>query len=982
MTPNVFTIPAGSPFAEMLAHGIIERRGARGNPIALADVTIFLPTRRAVRSFGDSFARILSGAALLPNMIPLGDVDEDFLLFDETSDDLVLKPAIGGIRRRLLLAALVRRWYGLKRDETLSLAQAAQLARALGGFLDEAETQEADLGALDTLVPETLAEHWAEVRSFLCLLRDEWPKLLAAEDAIEPAARRRLLLDGLTRQITASSGGGLVVAAGTTGSVPATARFLAAIAQKPNGLVVLPGLDRDMDDESWNALDPSHPQYGMKELIARMGIERKDVRDWGAPSSRRAFLLRETLRPAPTTDAWRAIAERGPEDIAKDLEGLTLVETAHSGEEAASVALILREALETEGQTAALVTPDRNLARRVAAELGRWDIAIDDSAGTPLAHTPPGTFLLLLAEAVGEGFSPVPFLALLKHPICAGGMNPTEFREMARLLDRDCLRGPRPDPGLDAIRRRVANSPSAAALLPWFDRLAEILAPLCAALDENTITIPDIAAIHASTAEALAAREDQDGAARLWHGEAGQAAAQLVAALTDEARDFAAIEPASYGPLFRILSEEAAVRPSYGRHPRLAILGPLEARLQTFDLLVLGGLNEGTWPAAASADPWLSRPMRAKLGLASPERAIGLSAHDFATLAAAPRVVLSRASKVEGAPAVESRWLQRLKQLTAGLGLRGRLDDAMPYARLATLIEEPHDYAPIKRPAPRPPVAVRPRSLSVTEIETWLRDPYAIYAKHVLGLFPLEPLDAAIGPRERGTLVHRILERFLAEPADARTGADEARALAIADAVFREAGLPLSVTAIWRPQFGKALRWFLDLERARQQTILRSAVELKGRTGFAAPAGEFVLRARADRIDILKSGDAVIVDYKTGVAPSPPQVRELLAPQLPLEGLILARGGFAGLSALATSEFLYIQLRGGAEPGKIIAIDDAARIIREVETRLAERIVAFDQSQTAYYPRVMPYRRDIEGDYDHLARFREWSLVGWEADDA
>ncbi len=987
MSAKIFTIAAGLPFAETLARGLIARFDAGNNPLALADVTIYLPTRRAVRTLGERFAQSLGGAALLPQLVPLGDIDDDEILFDPSQENLELLPAVTPLRRRLLLATLVARWERTRRDDLSDFGQAVLFARALAQFLDEAWTQEADLSALESLAPSALAQHWADVRDFLVLLRDAWPEILAAENALEPALRRRLLLDARAAHYAASPPRGPVIAAGTTGSIPATARLLAAIAHTPNGSVILPGLDQSLDEESWNGLDPGHPQYGMKDLLGRIGIARSDVQMWRAPSAAleaREFLLRETLRPAPTTDAWRAIADAPPRKttIASGLEGLSLIEAAHPGEEALAIALILREALETPRRTAALVTPDRNLARRVSAELGRWNIAIDDSAGKPLVATPPGAFLLLLAEAVSENLAPVALLALLKHPLAACGMEPSAFRRMARALDR-CLRGPRPDPGFAGLRNTIAHASKeiSADLLRWLSRLEEALVPLCAAFERNELSIPDIAEAHAKAAEALSASDTQSGAMRLWHGDAGASAAELMAALQDEARDLPPIAPRSYVSLLRTLMEEKAVRPAYGLHPRLAILGPLEARLQSFDVVVLGGLNEGTWPAAAAADPWLSRPMREKLGLSPPERAIGLSAHDFAVLAAGARVFLTRSLKSDGTPTVASRWLQRLQQLTSGLGLRDKLDDARPYLAFAARLEQPGDYAPEPRPAPKPPVAMRPRSLSITEIETWLRDPYAIYAKHVLRLKPLDPLDANVGPLERGTAIHRVLERFLKERGNETLEQSEARLAAIADEVFDDEGIPRAARALWRPRLLKASRWFVRLEAERRDIVLRSHTEIRGTLTFKSHAGDFLLRGRADRIDVLKSGGGTIIDYKTGNPPSSKQVKELLAPQLPLEGAILAAGGFEELGKLAPRELTYIQFSGGAEAGKIVAIEDVAELVREAELRLRERISQFDSEDTAYLPRVKAYRSDIVGDYDHLSRVREWSVSGWQEDE-
>ena len=629
MNPKVFTIPAGVAFAETLARGLLAQE-AGTDPLALSRATIFLPTRRSVRTMGEVFARVAGGAALLPDMRPLGDVEEDELLFDPQGD-IDLPPAINPVRRRLLLAAMIRRWDKAARKSAMSFAQSAALARGLAGFLDEAVTQGADLSHMKDLAPPSLAAHWELVWKFLDLLHTQWPRLLTTEGAIDPADHRNRSLAALAKRLDASRPTEPVIAAGSTGSIPATAELLGVIARLPKGAVILPGLDRGLDEESWNNLDPGHPQYGMKELLRRIGVEREGVKDWTEQSTSHAreTLLRETLRPAPTTDAWRALAESGGGDIAAGLDGISLIEAANPQAEAGAIAFALREVLETPKSTAALVTPDRNLARRVAAELSRWDIAIDDSAGRPLANTAPGAFLSLLAEAAADEFSPVALLALLKHPLAAGGEAPEVFRARVRELDRSALRGPRPNPGLDSVASQIEDPD----LKKWFAGVAKILRPLEEAFAETERDLAELVRVHVSVAQALAGSDGETGAQRLWRGDAGAAAAELTEALRDGAAGLPPVETRSYPALFRGLAEERAVRARYGQHPRLSILGPLEARLQSFDVVVLGGLNEGTWPRAAATDPWLSRPMREKLGLEAPERAIGLAAHDFATLA-------------------------------------------------------------------------------------------------------------------------------------------------------------------------------------------------------------------------------------------------------------------------------------------------------------------------------------------------------------
>lgn len=974
---HVFTVASGVPFAAALMRGFRARFGP--DPARLAEAVIYLPTRRAARTFAEAFAREAGGAALLPEFRPLNDADADDLSFDPADDDLDLPPAMAEMRRVLLLAALIRRW-GLNRATALSFVQAASLGASLAKVMDEVETAGADLAGLEALAPADLAAHWAEVKDFLALIRTEWPKLLAGEGVTNPAARRDRALRNLARRIGAGDGGlGIdrpVIAAGSTGSVPATAELIGAIARLPRGAVVLPGLDRGLDEESWQRLDPGHPQYGLQQLLNRMGVARAEVADWTEAPAPRQTLLREVLRPAPTTDAWRALAEQdGPEGgsaIAEDLRGLTLLEAADPAEEAAVVALALRETLQTPGKTAALVTRDRALARRVAGQCRRWGIEIDDSAGRPLPHTPAGSFLCLLAEAAAADFAPVELLALLKHPLA--GADPAAFRRQARRLDL-ALRGPRPDAGLAGVSARLAQGRAEgrvdAVLEAWWDETAAVLAPLAAALGAPEIDLARALETHVGAARALSGE-------RLWAGPDGEAAAAFADALHAAADGLPAIEARGYAALVRMLMEPAAVRSPFAGHPRLAILGPLEARLQSFDRTILSGLNEGSWPLAAAADPWFSRPMRRSLGLEQPERAIGLSAHDFAGLAAGPEVLLTRALKSEGAPTVASRWIQRLTQLLKGLGLENRLIPGVDYRGIVRSLNDPGAVAPIAPPAPTPPVEARPRRLTVTEIETWLRDPYAIYAKHVLGLRPLDPLDAAIGPLERGSILHRALELFLRAypremPADAAL-----KLVEIADAVFAEQRTPKAVTALWRPRFVRAAVWFVGEERARRERLAESFVEISGETIVSAPAGAFRLAGKADRIDRLKAGGAAILDYKTGTPPSADQVKTLLAPQLPLEGAILSAGGFSDLGAATPAELAYVRIGGGDPPGEIRPIEaDAKALAAAALEKLTRRIAEFDDPAHPYDSRVAPQFAKGAGDYDHLARLAEWSLSGW-----
>ena len=1004
MAPKLYTIPAYHPFADALAAGLLARAAhssAEGAPEALARMTVLLPTRRACRALREAFLRQSEGRPLLlPRLAPIGDVDEEELILtageysggaDAGADGAAeLPPAISSLRRRLLLAQLIMK-FEERRGTAIAPDQAAWLAADLARLLDEVQTERRDFAKLEAIVPEEFAAHWQHTLRFLKILTEEWPKILEAEGALDPAEHRNRLLAAQAASWRAQPPAHPVFAAGSTGSIPATADLLKVIAGLPNGAVVLPGLDRTLDEASWAeaAEAPSHPQHALARLLGHFEVKREDVEGWdgceGAPpamANARLRLLAAALRPA------EAPARRPGEDLSAETasrafsEDVAYLECANPREEAGAIALMLREALGTPGKTAALVTPDRELARRVAAAMRRWDIDIDDSAGLPLAVTPPVAFLRLVLAAASEDFAPVALLAALKHPLAAGGMAPAAFRAKVRALERAVLRGPRPPAGLEGIKRVAANARALGAdFARWLDDLARRLAPLTQALAERAVSVPALLRVHVQAAEALAADDAAVGAGarRLWASEAGEAAAGFVDELAAALRGFDAIAPRSYPELFEVLLSGAVVRPRYGTHPRLAILGPLEARLQRFDLMILGALNEGTWPAAIAADPWMSRPMRKDFGLPLAERRIGLAAHDFAQAAMAPKLVLTRSLRQAGQPTRPSRWLLRIEAELEGLGL---FKKASPYkepawrsVRYQTIAraldtEEPR---PVARPAPCPPLSARPRGISVTQVELWRRDPYAVYARHILKLKPLDPIDADPAAADLGTAMHEALATFVKGLGDGPLPDDALERLkrdgdAALDKLLDRPG----VWAFWRPRFERIARWFVAAEAVRRAGgTLPMSLEADGKLTIAAPAGPFTLSGKADRIDRHADGTLAIIDYKTGVLPGREEIELGFAPQLPLEGVMAEAGAFAGVTGKVTAlEYWRLAGRDGGEIKPVKA--DIATLIADAKRGFEELIARYDNPATRYHAAPRAGRAPRFNDYVQLARTQEW----------
>ncbi|MDP2619217.1 MAG: double-strand break repair protein AddB [Hyphomicrobiales bacterium] len=1029
--PNVLTVPSGAAFLERLAGALRDGTlfpgiGDAANPFALADVLVLVPTRRACRAFADALVQqAAAGPSILPRIRALGDIDVADLAFDpdlvpdfpaDSAATDALGPAIGTLDRQLLLTRLVERWGASAAASVLELAEdeaplipgspamAARLAAELARLIDAMETEGIDFARLGEVVPDGFARYWQIALAFLEIVSETWPRILAERGLVSPAARRNALIEAEAARLARIRPTTPIIAAGSTGSIPATARLLGVIAGLPNGAVILPGLDRDCDDGDWAEIltTPSHPQHGMARLLAGMGAERKHVRPLGAApqsaaSRARTRLSAAALRPAERTATWAAEASAATSDLADALSGLTYVCARTVEEEALAIALMMREAAEDPKRTAALISPDRGLARRVQAELARWDIAVDDSAGTPLALTAPGLFARHTAALVADGLEPVLLLSLLKHPLARLGMAPETLRRAARVLEIAVLRGPRPEPSVDGLKRAVEAARAAIekgeekdaarrrlSAADW--AVAErLLAQLAAAMGRIDLAAGDVQAArfveaHRTLCEAFAA--DQTGSTQtLFEQPAGEALAALFDALAGGIDPGWTIHRSDYPGLFAALAAGRPVRPQRPAHPRLHILGLLEARLLRFDLVILGGLNEGTWPADTRTDPWLSRAMREKLGLPAPERRIGLAAHDFAQGFAAPEVVLTRAERVNGDPSVESRFLLRLDAvLQPAGGLKALQRTGEPWLKLARRLDDPGRWQPIPAPAPRPPVASRPRKLSVTEIETWIRDPYAIYAKHVLKLEPLDPLDEALDAADRGALVHDVLHRFFRDggAADADLAFDRLRD--IGRGLF--AGLPDApeVKAFWWRRFLRAAAWFARFHAEEAGTISRSFTELRGEIEVAGPAGPFRLSARADRIDVRADGTLAILDYKTGQVPSGSQVASGLSPQLSLEAAIALEGGFdeAGLPRASVSRLAYISLSGATPPGAVREIADKTPqdLAAEALEGLKRKVAGFDDPQTPYLSRPHPMFLSRFGPYDHLARVKEWSRQG------
>ena len=967
---GLYTIPSGTGFLKRLANGLLTMSREEGdvNEFSLSRMRILLPTRRAGRELRDAFLNLSPHKpVLLPRIQPIGDVDSDeielyFNGFGLTTGDI--PPAIIPLERQFLLSSLIQ-----IKDKNLSLDSALSLANELSRLIDTVHTEDLDFLGLSKIVPDSLAIHWQKTLEFLEIITEFWPKILAERGQIDPADRRNRLLKSLGKLWTDYPPNTPIIAAGSTGSIPAAGELLKIISNLPKGLVVLSGLDVGLDDESWNAISDTHPQSTMRNLLYRMEKNRTDVRIWpesGESINPRLDLIRAVMLPTDTFGINENI------HVEDGLKNLDIIEASSQREEAAVISLALREVMETPDKTACFVTPDRTLARRVMTALHRWGIEVDDSAGGALATTKGATFLTTLYRVIEDDFAPLALLDFLKH----------DYQKLIPEDDivdfeKNILRGNKPAAGLQGLEKRLSLiSYSSINLDKTFESLNKNLTPLVKFKD-GEYKLSEFCQGLLECADLFSGEENF-----LWIRSESQALSNFMTGMMGYSDLVPPMTLATFGGVFRELLTSEKYRSDDEPHRRILILGQLESRLIHRDVMILGGLNEGTWPRDIGYDPWMSRPMRQNFGLPPSGRPIGLAAHDFAEHLSSHRVIITRCLKLDGVATAPARWLQKLRTILKANGLVTDWANQGRYLEWVRQLDRPSLTIPLSAliPEPRPPLAFRPQELSTTWIEKWMKNPYRIYAEKILKLKRLDPIDMDTIHADRGSFVHDVFLDFVrAYPHDMPIHAKEI-ILKIADEKLSNFESIQMHWHYWWPRFERMIDWFIIEEIKWRSDATPWIQEEKGILEVYANADtnrKFVVTAKADRIDKLKSSDkgAAILDYKTGTPPPHYKIKNGTAPQLPIESLILSKGGYRN-TALLPETMKYWKLSGShANAGEVKNIDlDMTDVVIETENGLTNLINLFEDSDTPYVARIVSGKLyEDEKAYAHLARMSEWS---------
>ncbi len=985
--PSIFTVPFDQDFCDATVAAVTDWVG--GDIFALGDAILLLPNNRAIKAITEAFIRKAAPGLLLPRMAAIGDLNLDDSLgpiidpLDFDDSELIL-PAIDPLERLIILAELIS-LQKLSRGMAISATESIRMARLLAATIDELNAEKIAFRDFPTLHNDhDLAKHWQNAYGDLLTIWPKYLKVLEERKLQDTSNRRNQLLGRFANKISSGMITARIFAVGISTSAPAITAVLRAVALQTRNAVILPSIDLMMSKIDWNNLLPddsdderltsairheAHPQFHLKLLLDRMGFQRSEISQLAINSKASHSSIQDIFCVPQQSAIWMQLPK-----ARKKMPNLRQLIAEDSAEEAVAIAILVRKALETKGCRIAIVTPDRELALRVSTQLKRWGIDANDTAGSALLKTANGTLFKAVILAIADGFAPNRLLAILQHPLIHNGEGRLDWLKKIRQLDL-VLRGPIMGRGLSAIGMHIdiaiaderrKNKDKLAELKNWWDHVVAQLTPLERAGDDGlAILFPLISQILSDMTHG-----------QIWIGANGRQLSSVIENISNtQIANLANQNAASLASLLDALFEGQIVRPAYGGHPRVAIYGLLEARLQQADVIICAGLNEGSWPQLAQPDPWLAPHLRRQLNLSGMDRNIGLAAHDLASFMGADEMIISRAKRDRDGPTVTSRFLLRLQ---AYLG--DQLCEETEALHLARKIDVGESEPLAERPVPKPSKEQRDIKLSVTDFDKLKSDPFAIYARKILLLEPLDPIDAEPTAAWRGTVIHDLLEQW-----SKQDNCDPTKLVPRAEAYLRNPAFHPMLGTLWQPRIIKALQWVADETDQLLKDFGRKPALTEAKANMQLVG--ISISGRVDRIDRNANNEFAIIDYKSGGVPKKKQIFFGFALQLGLLGLMLRDGHFKDSAGQVVAgdaksfEYWTMQKRSGTslfgnivkatvdapKDGKILT-NDFVEFARSHAVAAIERWILGDEAYTAkLHPEYPNYQ-----DYDHLMRLAEW----------
>jgi ATP-dependent helicase/nuclease subunit B len=1011
--PTVFNIPAGVSFFDCLAQGIIQHYN--NQPELFSKITIFLPSKQNIKTLKESFFKINHGKILLlPKIRSLGDMldNEMSLLPDiETSPYAILsqKKVINYKSRHLALTRFILETFKSTKNANISYQEGFSLAATLLELLDSLQLEQISPTILKEIKIDGYIENWQKNLDIINSVTELWTNYLVSHNYCDPIIHRNAIFNYLSHYWLNNPSNAPVIIAGSIDSTPASAHFIKSIGCLEKGCIVLSGLDTGLTEKDIHNLNPNHPQYELYKLIHYFGNDVASIENWTSTDKfltnrhkQRQKLCHEIMRSSETTESWINIAERlSNHDISQAIQDINIIHAPNERKEASAIALIIREAMETPNKSIALVTPNRLLVQRVKAILTRWNIIPNDSAGIALSSLPQGIYFKLLCDVLESNFAPIQLLSFLKHPFSNAGFAKGDFKTQVYRLEKQILRGVAPSNGLQGYRQALKlkiellknksdidaeKSKHLHLSLSLIDFLERLFSPIIALDDYCTMT--DFTETFINLINQCACTDTQNATELFWSDDAGQCANDLLSSFIDISDSLGFLPKQAIYNHIKEFSAKTSIHKNFGYDKNVFIWGTSEARLQQADIMILAGLTEGSWPVSPQANIWLSRPMQEQLGLTTPERHIGLSAHEFVQAICSSKIFLTYSAESNGSPNIPSRWIISLENIIQGVFTSTDILKNLyntPYLSWLEQLDNT-DIIPIpaKRPMPKPPINLRPKAISVTDAEKWLRDPYTIYCKHILNLKKLNGIDEELNASEKGTIIHKLFNDFTIATQTGFHGSPEQIMNNIVNNLLESLKQRPLLYIFWGNRLHYICTQFVEFEIERRKKLTPILSEIDGKISFQTTQGDFTIKARCDRIDLTQDNQAIIVDYKTSSssAPSYEQMKIGLAPQLPLQAIILEQGGFGKPYQSCAAHYIIVnetknppfEIKEMKSKQSLSSDKPFNALIHDIFEDFKIWVEKYNDINTAYISRRLPQFLKYEGDYDHLARVKEWVL--------
>ncbi|OFW96610.1 MAG: hypothetical protein A2977_03455 [Alphaproteobacteria bacterium RIFCSPLOWO2_01_FULL_45_8] len=810
-------------------------------------------------------------------------------------------------------------------------------------FLDEIRTEGISLTTLKNFSSVAgQAEHWEKIQKFLTLVSDHWDAILKDEKCVEPVTWQRRFMDIQADLLERDRTKAPIMIAGSLGTIPSTARLIKVISTLKNGVVILPGLQREQKKEF---LSSRHPQFFLHRLLKKLNSAPEGVRELPSKEWNNASLFLEKIFDSRFTGPWI---------LPPSMENIQYIETSDQGEEARIICISIRKALEEGKKKILCISSDPKLLHRVSAELGFWSLSVSVQKKS-LLDTQIGSFLHLATLWFSSPFPTVVMASTFKHSFVK------KKKDVWNLFEKYILRTWVGNASLLAIEHLLERE--SAELEP---DVCDRLKTFYETLKNHLVFVQEaqplgfyLDKLESLIAWLLGSETDLENLFLELAPEEGVVFQQLWQDLKKSSALIMTHPKMLSEILFSLLQDHQIPNVSKGNNESIFLMSPAEARFMEADFKILAGLNEGTWPAELRVDPFFSSSMRETLGLPSLETRFSQSAHDFLSAICIPvPVLITRSLRVGGVPSVPSRFLSYLEMRMGAYNLTfSQNKDLKVWARNLNSVSQKTD---LQAPRPLPPVSQRPKRLSVTDVSILLRDPYSIYAKHILKLTRLEPFIPEEKSRLFGLFVHNFLHRWAPTSETPMDVLLSGRAKFLFELYLG----PVEQSRFLWEKFSILFEWV-----KQQKKLANTSTEIKGEFSFAVEDHLFTLFGKADRVDWDQEG-AILIDYKTGSIPPLSHVKEGKASQITLEALIFLRGGFSDLPPrLPLRDLQY----WGLLSEEILSIkEDLSLLTAQTQQNLEQLISSFYKETTPYLSHPKGFIK--EGEYDHLARLQEWSV--------